>query len=690
MDIHAPTTIKQFAAIAACSFIAASPPLLAQEQTPIEEITVRATRIEKPLNRVPAALSVIDQDVIQLGRQQLALDESLNRVPGVFMQNRYNFAQDLRVSIRGFGARANFGIRGIKILVDGIPETLPDGQGSVDSIDIGATSRIEVLRGPSSSIWGNASGGVISVTSERAPEERFAEFRVTAGEFDFQKLQFKTGQQGDRVGYLLSLSDSSYDGYRAQNRAENTQLSSRITVDLGGDRELATVISYTDQPVSDDPGGINAAQAALDPTSARDANINFNGGESLEQTRVGFVYNMPLGEGGSLSARNYYAWRDFANRLPFTGGGIVNFDRFFVGGGINYTHAGTWAGRPNTFIIGLDIDQQDDDRFRFDNLAGVQGPLTFDQNETVRSRGLFAQNDLELTDTISLSFGVRFDEVEFDVTDRFLSNGDDSGTVSLDDVSPMVGISVELSDTLNVYGTYSSAFETPTTTEFNQPDGSGGFNASLKPQVARNLEVGLRGLLGERARYEIAVFNITVDDELIPFEVATSPGRDFFANAGESNRNGVEFSLTANPTDRVSAIVSYTYSDFEFDRFVDDNGNNFAGNTIPGTAENVLFGELTYSHPRGWFASIDALRISDQFTNNANTAINDSYVLSNLRVGFEHETETLKMSPFLGINNIFDETYNANVRINAFGGRFFEPGPDRNIYAGITVRFKRL
>jgi iron complex outermembrane receptor protein len=662
--------------------------VFAQAPLPLEEIRVTATRIEKRLSDVPAALTVIGQDVIQLGRQQLALDESLSRVPGVFLQNRYNFAQDLRVSIRGFGARANFGIRGIKILVDGIPETLPDGQGSVDGIDIGSTSQIEVLRGPSSSIWGNASGGVISVTTERAPREPFSEVRVTAGEYDFRKLQFKTGAQGDRVGYLVSVSDLDVDGYRAQSRAENTQLTGRFNFDLGSDRELVAVMSYTDQPTSDDAGGINAAQVALDRTSARDANIVFNGGESLEQTRLGLVFTTPLGN-GELTARNYYAWRDFENHLPFVGGGNVDLDRSFAGGGVSYAMDAMWGGRPNTLIFGIDIDQQDDDRLRYDNLQGLRGPLSFNQNETVRSRGIFAQNDLSLSDTISLSFGIRFDEVEFDVSDRSLGDGNDSGTVSLDDASPMFGVSVELSDTLNLYGTYSSAFETPTTTEFNRPDGLGGFNTDLKPQVARNLEVGLRGEIGDRSRYEVSVFSIKVDDELIPFEIAATPGRNFFANAGESTRNGIEFSLVSNPTERISTTFSYTYADYEFDSFVDGRGNNFSGNRIPGTAKDVLFGEVTYTHPRGWFASFDMIRIGDQFANNANSVSSDGYTVGNFRVGWDHESETMQISPFVGINNLFDESYIDNLRINAFGGRFFEPAPDRNIYAGATLRFGR-
>jgi iron complex outermembrane receptor protein len=379
-------------------------------------------------------------------------------------------------------------------------------------------------------------------------------------------------------------------------------------------------------------------------------------------------------------------WRDFGNKLPFTDGGIVELDRFFAGGGVSFSHDGFFLDRPNQVVVGFDYDDQDDDRLRFDTNDGAQGTLSFNQNERVRSHGLFVQNQLSLTPNADLTVGARFDEVEFDVTDRFLSDGDDSGTVELDDVSPMLGIAIALSDELSFYSTYSSAFETPTTTEFNNPSGAGGFNPGLEPQVARNLEVGLRGSVNRTHRYEVALFNITVDDELIPFEVPGSPGRDFFVNAGESTRNGLEASLVSQPTDRLRTTLSYTYSDFEFDRF-DDGGQSFAGNAIPGTPEHVLFGEVTYEDPRGWFGAFDVIMIDDQFANNANSVISDSYTLSNLRFGFERELNGMTVAPFIGINNVFDETYSANVRINAFGGRFFEPGPDRNLYAGVNLSF---
>ena len=680
-------SIRLLAATALIPALASAQDNPAASVDDLEEIVVQATRMSRPLDSVPAAISVVNQAQIQLGRQQLGLDEALNRVPGVFMQNRYNFAQDLRVSIRGFGARSAFGIRGVKILVDGIPETLPDGQGQVDSIDLGAAQQIEVLRGPSSSYYGNASGGVISVTSERGPETPFANLRFSAGEYGAQKFQAKTGGQTERVNYFVSFADSQIDGYREHSETENTQLSGRLEFDLGDRGSLLAVANYTDQPVSNDPGGINIAQAQADPRSARDRNLSFDGGEALEQTRLGFVYTLPVGDGSELQVRNYYVSRDFNNRLPFFGGGAVDLQRFFAGGGISYTQQGILGGRPNRVVVGLDYDDQDDYRRRFNNDMGVLGALSLDQDEHVTSTGLFVQDELSISDNVQLSFGVRFDQVEFDVGDRFLGNGDDSGVRKLDDVSPMVGLLANLSPDVTVYGTYSTSFETPTTTEFANPSGAGGFNPLLEPQAATNLEVGLRGGVGSRTRYELAVFDIGVEDELIPYEIPSSPGRDFFANAGRSNRTGVEATLISQPTDRIGVTLSYTYADFTFADFLDDNGNDYSGNRIPGTVEQLVFAELSYRHPAGWFGALDALHVGDQFANNANSVADGAYTLSNLRLGFDANRGGATFSPFVGVNNLFDQSYNSNIRLNAFGRRYYEPGPGRNIYAGVAVNF---
>ena len=656
------------------------------QATELEEVSVSATRVDKSIEDIPAAVGVVDEEAIQFGTQQLGLDESLVKMPGIFMQNRHNFAQDLRISIRGFGARSSFGIRGIKIMVDGIPETLPDGQGSVDSIDLGSSQRIEVIRGPVSSLYGNASGGAILIHSEDAPKTPFISLRPSFGEDGFQKHQIKFGGRSGKFGALLNLSDLNYDGYRDHSKTEARQVNSKFSYDINDDSDLIMVLNHTDSPTADDPGGLTEDQVNNDPTQARQRNVDFDSGESVEQTRIGFVYKNKIGAAGSLMLRNYYLWRDFENKLPFVGGGSVAFDRFFVGGGVQYTHTGQIGSFGNRFMIGFDLDQQDDDRERFDNNQGVLGAKTLDQNEKVVSIGVFLQDEIALTERLELTLGGRFDRIKFDVSDDFLADGDDSGKRTLKEFSPSLGVRFSLTDRTNLYANISTSFETPTTTEFANPTG-GGFNPDLDPQTAINYEIGIKGLIGSRSRYELALFQIDVDDELVAFEIPTQPGRDFFNNAGKSERKGFEMLLATEPVDGLKASLAYTYSDFTFEKFIDVNANDFGGKTIPGIPEHLVHADLSYAHSSGLFANFDVLYSDKVFANNANSASSDSYVVSNLRLGYTRFVNNWEFSPFIGVNNLADEHYNGNVRINAFGQRFFEPAPERNIYGGLTLRY---
>ncbi len=673
-------------------------PLVAGAQSPeppkLEEMIIESTRLTRTMASTPLSISVVSQDEIQLAKQQLALDEALASVPGLFMQNRYNFAQDLRVSIRGFGARSAFGIRGIKILVDGIPLTVADGQGQVDTIDLGATKQVEVIRGPSSALYGNAAGGVISVTSEDGPETPFASMRITGGEYGYQKLAVKTGGQTDDINYFFSLSDSQIDGYRDHSEAENTQLTGRVNFDLGQDRDWLFILNHTDQPVSNDPGGVNLAQATSDPRSARDRNVAFDTGESVTQTRLGTVYTSPLGQNGELTARGYVDTREFMTKLPqFPVADSVDLDRKFSGFGLSYAHDSFLGSIPSRFLIGFDLDDQDDDRKRRLNNMGVIGELLFDQNEQVTSKGLYAQNELALSDQMQLTLGLRYDQVEFSVTDYYLSDGDESGSRELDDVSPMLGLAYQLNNRTSLYGTVSTSFETPTTTEFANPTGGGGFNPTVEPQKATNYELGLRGMADlASTSYQLAIFNTEVKDELISYD---ANGRDFFQNAGESGRTGIEFSATSQLTERLESTVSLSYGDFSFDQFevlsFDGMGNptvtgDFSGNRIPGTVEELAYVELTYNDPKGWYSAIDLTYTGDQFADNDNTVNVDAYTLANWRLGADYQVGSTVISPFIGINNLSDEDYYSNIRINAFGGRYYEPAPGRNVYGGVELK----
>ena len=248
----------------------------------------------------------------------------------------------------------------------------------------------------------------------------------------------------------------------------------------------------------------------------------------------------------------------------------------------------------------------------------------------------------------------------------------------------MLGITTAIYDDTNLYGTISTAFETPTSTELANPVG-GGFNESIEPQESINYEIGIK-THNPNFSFEAALFHIDVENELIPFELADQPGRPFFENAGSSSRNGLELSYTRQLAEHVGMVVSYTYSDFIFDDYAAGNGDTFDGNQTPGIPRDLLFIDLSWFGDSGFYAKWDITYTSELFADNANQVNVPSSTVSNLRLGHNAFYDDWTLSFFTGVNNLFNESYNNNVRINAFGGRYFEPAPERNIYLGLTLR----
>ncbi len=647
----------------------------------LRSITVTSQRIPEDLVEVPAAVGVVDRADVQLGRQQIGLDESLVKIPGLFLQNRYNFAQDLRISSRGFGARSSFGIRGLKVFVDGIPATLPDGQTGVDDIDIGSIERMEVMRGPSSSLYGPAAGGVIAIFSEDPPEQSFAQARLSFGEFGFEKYQLKAGGRARSLGYFVSASHFSLDGHREHSRTRTSMLNAKLRYEIDPTSDLTATFNATDSPRADDPGGLTAEEAREDPRQASANNLLYDVGERLDQQRLGLFYRKSFGGSHEVAVRNYYVWRDFSNLLP---GSSVDLERFFLGGGLGYAYTDDVLGRPNRLAVGFDVDAQRDRRKGFDNQRGVRGSLVRDQDEDVTSYGVYLQDRLDLGWNLRLSAGVRWDRVEFRVNDRLLSDGDQSDGIHFDEISPAGGVLWSPLPSLHVYANFSTSFETPTTREFADPEGGGGFNTALEPQTATNYEIGVKGLLPGRLRYGLALFAIDVRDELVPYYGIDD--RTYYRNAGRSKRRGVELDLAVEPMHGVLATLAYTYSDFSFDEY-QARGEIYDGNRIPGIPCHQLFGELGYRHASGFYATWDALYVGAFYADDANSVETDPYWVSSLRVGHRLRIRSLEIAPFLGVNNLFDQRYDANIRINAPAERFFEPAPSRHFYGGLSVGY---
>ena len=344
------------------------------------------------------------------------------------------------------------------------------------------------------------------------------------------------------------------------------------------------------------------------------------------------------------------------------------------------------AGGKFELMTGLDADRQDDQRKRLDNNTGVSGDLVFDQDEKVQSTGAYLHGRYRVNDAWSLRAGVRYDHISFDVMDNFLSNGDDSGDIDFNEVSSSLALNYDFGSGVT-FVSISTSFDTPTTTELANPDGSGGFNGSLDVQTAVNYEIGVKQSV-DSFYYELALFHISLKDELVPFEVAAFPGRRFFANAGESSRDGFEAMLRWQGNSGLAAEFSYTFSDFRFENFVDADGNDFSGSRLPGLPRHFAYASLSVESEKGLFGRFDINYSGDLYAENANNVNVSSYVVGNIRFGFRAQAGRWRLEPYLGIYTLFDESYNNNIRINAFGACYFEPAPDRNYYAGIVMRFE--
>jgi iron complex outermembrane receptor protein len=669
--------------------------LLPQELTDEEELIIlepveaTAPRVEKPLFKVPFSVGVVEKDEIQLGRQTIGLDESINRIPGVYVQNRYNFAQDLRISIRGFGTRAAFGIRGIKILVDGIPLTLPDGQSQIDSIDLDSTERIEVIRGPLSALYGNASGGVISIMGEDGPNEPFVlEARPVFGSFGLQKYLAKAGGRVKNINYFLSLSRLDLGGFREHSKTENILLNSKLHYTINDSSDLTFLLNLLDAPIAEDPGALTKEELRENRKQASPLNFQRDAGESIKDGRLGFVYRNYFSENHEVNFNVYGSIRDLSQRLPF---GIVTFDRLVLGGGAKYVWNGTLWRKGNRFITGIDIEHQNDKRKNFGFGEGnKKGELTLNQREKVIGVGVFMQDEFQILDNLEITLGLRYDLIYFSVDDSLIKedNPDDSGSITFDEISHKVGILFSPFSFLNVYGNFSTSFETPTTTELaNRPTGAGGFNPDLKPQRTIGFETGLKGILQNRLTYDLAFFGANVKNELIPFQVLEVPGREFFRNAGRSRQYGLEIGLSLEVAKGLRLTFAYTYLNFKFEDFKTDEGN-FDGNRVPGIPPNQLYGEVFYKSPSGFYGGLELFYVDDFFVNDSNTEKNSSYLVPNLRLGYQTKLfKHWEISPFLGLNNVFDEKYNSSVRVNASGGRFFEPAPGFNLFGGFSLSY---
>jgi iron complex outermembrane recepter protein len=503
----------------------------AQQSDPV---VVTATRVDQPSLAVPASIDRVYAEELREGRAQVNLSESLGRVPGIVVLNRQNYAQDLQISSRGFGARAAFGVRGIRLIADGIPASMPDGQGQSATFDLGTASRVEVLRGPFSALYGNASGGVINVLTEDGPAVPTLEAGVYAGDHGTRRGALKFGGRQGSFSTIGNLSRFETDGYREHSAARRDQLNLKGRVALGADTSLTLVGMALEQPETQDPLGLTAAQVAQDPRQVDPAALQFDTRKSIQHEQAGANLEHRLSGGDRLQATLYAGSRDveqylaFAGGLPLSSGGVVNLDREFGGAALRWTTDAVLGGRPLRLQAGAEYERMAERRRGYVNNDGVAGALKRDEDNGVESTGVYAQGEWRFAERWSAHAGVRSTRVEFESTDYYIvgTNPDDSGAVDYRATTPVAGILFRLDPQTSLYANYGRGFETPTFVELAYRNVGTGLNLDLVPSRSRHVEAGIKAVRAGLGRLNAALFDIETRDEIVVDQ--SSGGRNTF------------------------------------------------------------------------------------------------------------------------------------------------------------------
>lgn len=665
-------------------------------------VRVEVARTGSPAERV--AWAVGSQTAVDLRRGQatLGIDEALNNIPGVMVSNRYNYAVDQRLSIRGAGSRANFGLRGVKVLLDGVPQSLPDGQSQLTNVDLASVGRVEVLRGSASSLYGNGSGGVISFTTDLTAADRLgASVRVLGGSFGTSKSQARvSGRAGNTIGAIFA-SRTTVDGSRQYSNADVRQLNGAVDHALGAFTTLSLRAGTSETPRSLNPGALTMAEYEANRDSATLNNVRRGAGKEVSQRFVSLRARRAT-EGGELSASVYGQRRLLSNPIaapapgtppPFTAGTLISLDRRVTGLRLDARRqlASRWTPR---VAAGLDLQRAYDVRRNQRTTGGVpsapEDTLFVDQNETMTSVGPFAQVQLDARDDLTLSAGARWDRIGFKVEDRFLQDGaDDSADRAMTATSGHLGAVWRAAAAFAPYANVSTAFETPTTTELAaRADGQGGFNPDLDPQRIVTVELGARGRLG-RAAYEVALFQSGTEDAITQY--LETAGRAYFRNAGRTRSRGLEVGLSADATDWLALRAAWTVADYKFVEYHVPTDpapalDTLDGNFLAGVPGNVLrLGVRT--HWRGASLDIDHTLQAGYWADDLNTVRVDGWGSGqlNARLAWSGEFAGWRVEPFVAVQNALDTDYVGAVTLNGAAGRVYEPAPLRNWYLGIEL-----
>lgn len=654
----------------------------------------------------PAAVSVVQGEDMRQATPRVNLSESLTSVPGLQIQNRQNYSQDLQLSIRGFGSRSTYGVRGIRMYVDGIPATMPDGQGQTSNIDINSIESVDVLRGPFSALYGNASGGVMNVTTETGREPATIEASSYYGSFGSWRYGLKaTGAVGDGtqpgdVDYTVSSSRFATHGYRDHSGAQKNLANAKLGVRIDDVSKLTLILNSVDTKAND-PGGLSKSEWKDNPRQSPRGD-QYNMRKTIKQTQAGLRYERQLSEQDDLSVMMYAGERETtqyqsiprAPQLnPTHAGGVIDLTRHYQGIDTRWTHRGE-LGVPVTFTTGLNYENMSEDRKGYENFVmsgstpvyGQKGQQRRNERNLMWNVDPYLQTAWQLTDKLSLDAGVRYSSVWFDSNDHYVTprNGDDSGEASYHKWLPAGSLKYAVTDAWNLYVAGGRGFETPTINELSyRSGGQSGLNFDLQPSTNTTWEVGSKTRVGN-GLLTAALFQTDTENEIVTD--ASSGGRTTYKNAGKTRRQGAELSVDQQFAGNWRAKMAWTYLNATYRTNVCNDGD-CNGNRMPGIARNMGFASLGWQPESGWYAGADVRYMSDIQADDENTAKAPSYTVVGLNSGYKLNYGNWMMDVFGRVDNLFDREYVGSVIVNESNGRYYEPAPGRNYGVGLSVAY---
>lgn len=671
----------------------------------LAQVVVTATRdADDPLD-VAASIDAIAIDTADHSALGINVSEALGAVPGVLTRNRQNYAQDEQISIRGFGARSTFGVRGVRLYIDGIPATMPDGAGQVSHFNYDSAKRIEVLRGPFSTLYGNAAGGVIQLITADGDGPVELRSHAVAADYGTGRIGLSARGSDGALGYNVALTRFRTDGFRDHSRARRESGQAKLTWDIDGDRRLTVLANAVDIPEAQDPLGLTRAQFDADPGQAKAVAFAFDTRKTVRQQQGGAIYEQALGASDTLRVLAYAGRREVEQFLaipsvpqanPRHAGGNIDLDGRYSGGDLRWHRDATFAGRPLQLSVGLSHERLDQERRGYENFLGerlgVRGRLRRDEDNDSRSFDRYAQALWDVAEDWTLTLGARRSAVKFEARDRYIVDGnpDDSGRADYTATTPVAGLMWRASGTTRLYAAWGRGFETPTFAElgYRNDDGSG-LHFELEPARTRNYELGFKARTANGIDTRVAVFRADSDDEIA---VATSAGgRTTYRNVASARRQGVEAAVTADWDERWHLTAAYTWLDARFTSpflvctnfcVVPDTPVT-AGTRIPGLPRHRLFAEASWRGPRGWRAGLQSDVVSSVPVDDLGSESAPSYALLAASVSRTWMLASSKLRGFLRIDNLLDRDHVGSVIVNDGNGRYYEPGPGRSLMLGL-------